>query len=120
MIVNSSKVTLTTWQHGRRSGGMAFHLKKCSAIRSTRAKKPVSSTYTLKGHTLDLEDSQSELPRPIKIGLGCVCGVEICTKLPEMHKKKSLVARVVSTFEFDNSGDPKYSVNGSNIVYLLS
>ena len=39
---------------------------------------------------------QSELPRPIKIGLGCVCGV------------------------VDISGDLKYSVNESNNVYLFS
>ena len=37
-----------------------------------------------------------------------------------MRKKNSPVARVVSTIKIDNSGDPKYSVNGSNIVYLLS
>ena len=28
-----------------------------------------------------LNKHQSDLPRPIKIGLGCVYGVELCTKL---------------------------------------
>ena len=37
--------------------GMAFHPEKCSAIRVTRAGKPISSSYTLKGHTLNMEDS---------------------------------------------------------------
>ena len=32
---------------------MAFHPEKCSAIRVTRARNPVSSNYTLKDHTLD-------------------------------------------------------------------
>ena len=36
---------------------MAFHPEKCSAIRVTRARKPISSSYTLKGHTLNMEDS---------------------------------------------------------------
>ena len=34
--------------------------------------------------------------------------------------KNSSVAVVVSMIKIDNSGDPKYSVNESNIVYLLS
>ena len=32
---------------------MAFHPEKCSAIRVTRSRNPISSSYTLKGHTLD-------------------------------------------------------------------
>ena len=68
---------------------------------------------------------QSELPRPIKIGLGCVCGVEISTKIASLllaanAYQNSSVARVVSAIKIDNFGDPKYSVNRSNIVYLLS
>ena len=35
---------------------MTFHPEKCSAIRVTRSRKPVSSTCTLKGHNFDLED----------------------------------------------------------------
>ena len=70
-------------------------------------------------------DVQSELPRPIKIGLGYGCGVELCTKItafcsPEMRKKNSSLPRVVTTIKIDISGFPKYSVNGSNNVYLFS
>ena len=36
--------------------GMAFHPEKCSAIKVTRSRKPISLTYTLKGHNRDLED----------------------------------------------------------------
>lgn len=36
---------------------MAFHPEKCSAIRVTRSRNPISSAYTVKGHTLDMEDS---------------------------------------------------------------
>ena len=36
---------------------------------------------------------------------------------PEMSKKNSSIPRVVSTIKIDISGDPKYSVNGSNNVY---
>ena len=39
---------------------------------------------------------------------------------PEMCKKNSSLPRVVSTIEIDISGFPKYSVNGSNNVYLFS
>ena len=45
---------LAAWE---KKWGMAFHLEKCSAIRVTRARKPISSSYTLKGHTLNMEDS---------------------------------------------------------------
>ena len=31
---------------------------------------------------------QSELSRPIKIGLGCVCGVELCTNLQHSVSRK--------------------------------
>ena len=147
---------------------------------------------------------QSELPHPIKIGLRCVCGVELCTKLQHsvslkcerkiVLKHVSHVVRkptfcicenkeadqlcgnreadqrlcfrymdstipllskceisslsrssvavqpglcrtwsetrtlvfsrrgscVVSTIKINNSADPKYSVNGSNNIYLFS
>ena len=45
---------LAAWE---KKWGMAFHPEKCSAIRVTRARKPISSFYTLKGHTLNMEDS---------------------------------------------------------------
>ena len=35
-----------------------------------------------------------------------------------MRKKNSSIPRVVSTIKIDISGDPKYSVNGSNNVCL--
>ena len=66
------------------------------------------------------QKSQSELTRPIKIGLGCVCGVELCTKLQHSVSRNSSKACVVSTFKINNSGDPKYSVSRSNNVYLFS
>ena len=36
---------------------MAFHPEKCSAIRVSRSRNPISSNYSLKGHTLEMEDS---------------------------------------------------------------
>ena len=35
-----------------------------------------------------------------------------------MRKKNSSIPRVVSTVKIDISGDPKYSVNGSNNVFI--
>ena len=39
---------------------------------------------------------------------------------PKMRKKNSSIPRVVSTININISGDLKYSVNGSNNVYLFS
>ena len=36
---------------------MAFHPEKCSAIRVTRARNPITANYSPKGHTLQLDDS---------------------------------------------------------------
>ena len=36
---------------------MAFHPEKCSTIRLTRLRNPLSSNYSLKGHTLEMENS---------------------------------------------------------------
>ena len=36
---------------------ITFHPEKCSAIRMTRSRNPISSNYSLKGHTLEVEDS---------------------------------------------------------------
>ena len=36
---------------------MAFHPEKCSAIRVTSARKPISSSYILKGHTLNMDST---------------------------------------------------------------
>ena len=40
--------SLVAWE---KKWGMAFHPEKCSAIRLTWSRNPVSSAYTLKGHT---------------------------------------------------------------------
>ena len=45
---------LAAWE---KKWDMAFYPEKCSAITITRAWKPISSSYTLKGHTLNMEDS---------------------------------------------------------------
>ncbi|MCG8078889.1 MAG: hypothetical protein JAY75_21955, partial [Candidatus Thiodiazotropha taylori] len=37
--------------------GMSFHPEKCSIVRVTRARNPITADYTLKGHKLDVEDS---------------------------------------------------------------
>ena len=36
---------------------MAFHPDKCSTLRISRARKPITPSYTLQGHTLGTEDS---------------------------------------------------------------
>ena len=56
------------------------------------------------------------------LGLGCVYGVELCTKLQHSVSRKCVRKIVLyhvwfSTIKIDISGDPKYSVNGSNNVY---
>ena len=42
---------------------------------------------------------QSELPRPIKIGLGCVYGVELCTKLLHSVSRKCVRKIVLNHVE---------------------
>ena len=37
--------------------GMAFHPDKCSTLRISRSRKPVTKNYSLKGHALTTEDS---------------------------------------------------------------
>ena len=44
---------LAAWE---KKWGMAFHPDKCSAIRISRSRNPISMDYSLKGHTLDKED----------------------------------------------------------------
>ena len=53
-LLQSDLNNLALWE---KKWGMAFHPEKCSAIRVTRAKNPISSSYSLKGHTLQMEDS---------------------------------------------------------------
>ena len=53
-LLQSDLNNLAAWE---KKWGMAFHPEKCSAIRVTRAKNPISSSYTLKGHALQMEDS---------------------------------------------------------------
>ena len=36
--------------------GMAFHPDRCSTIRISRSRNPITTDYTLKGHTLTTED----------------------------------------------------------------
>ena len=50
-LLQSDLNSLAAWE---KKWEMAFHPEKCSAIRVTRAKKPISSSYTLQGHTLDM------------------------------------------------------------------
>ena len=53
-ILQDNLNSLAEWE---RKWGMAFHPEKCSAIRVTRSRNPISSNYYFKGHTLEMEDS---------------------------------------------------------------
>ena len=53
--VTSYMMTQIAWLNGKRNG-VAFHPEKCSAVRVTRSRNTISSTYSLKGHTLEMED----------------------------------------------------------------
>ena len=44
---------LAAWE---KKWGMAFHPDKCSAIKISRSRNPISMDYSLKGHILDKED----------------------------------------------------------------
>ena len=44
---------LAAWEQ---KWGMAFHPDKCSTIRISRSRNPITTDYTLKGHTLTTED----------------------------------------------------------------
>ena len=52
-ILQNDLNNLAAWE---KKWDMAFYPEKWSAIRVTRSRKPISSTYTLKGHNPDLED----------------------------------------------------------------
>ena len=53
-ILQDDLNSLAEWE---KKWGMTFHPEKCSAIRVTRSRNPISSNYSLKGHTLEMEDS---------------------------------------------------------------
>ena len=53
-ILQDDLNSLAEWE---KKWGMAFHPEKCSAIRVSRSRNPISSNYSLKGHTLEMEDS---------------------------------------------------------------
>ena len=68
--------------------GMAFHPTKCNAIRVTQARKPKRSAYTLKGHTLNMEDSKRYL------------GVELLSYMSLNHHMDQAVKKANSTLGF--------------------
>ena len=76
---------LAAWE---KKWGMAFHPEKCSAIRVTRARKPISSSYTLKGHTLNMEDSTRYL------------GVELQSSMSWNRHMNQAVKKANSTLGF--------------------
>ena len=49
---------LAAWEQ---KWGMAFHPEKCRTIRISRSRNPITTDYTLKGHTLTKEDSTKYL-----------------------------------------------------------
>ena len=50
--------TLAEWES---KWGMAFHPQKCSVLSITRARSPITFSYQLKGHVLELQDSTKYL-----------------------------------------------------------
>ena len=52
-ILQEDLNNLAAWEQ---KWGMAFHPDKCSTIRISRSKKPITTDYTLNGHTLTTED----------------------------------------------------------------
>ena len=54
-IVGSNEQNhLAEWE---KKWGMAFHPDKCSTLRTSRARNLITVSYTLKGHTLETEES---------------------------------------------------------------
>ncbi len=68
--------------------GMAFHPDKCSAIRITRARNPIAASYSLRGHTLALEDSTRYL------------GVELQTNMSWNNQISQTARKANSTLGF--------------------
>ena len=52
-ILQEDLTKLAAWEQ---KWGMAFHPNKCSTIRISRSRNPITTDYTLKGHTLTTED----------------------------------------------------------------
>ena len=56
--------------------GMSFHPEKCSILRVHRKRSPIMFSYSLKGHTLNCEESTKYL------------GVEICYDIKPVRKEE--------------------------------
>jgi hypothetical protein len=84
-ILQQDLEKLSQWE---KTWGMLFNAEKCNSIRITRAKKPITYDYTLKGHTLEETNAATYL------------GVELTTDLRWNTQINKVTKRANSTLGF--------------------
>ena len=102
--------------------GLEFHLQKCSVLRVSRSRPPISHPYKLKGHILITENTTKYLGVDLQTALSWKTHIDRISKKTNnmlMFLRRTLRSRLRSCSE-DTKANANFSMVRSNLEYRSS
>ena len=97
---------------------MEFHPKKCSPMSISRARSKIKHPYTLKGHTLEVQDSTKYLGVDLQSTLSWKLHIDRISK--KANSMLGFLRRNLRSCSEDTKAKAYYSMVRSNLEYCTS
>ena len=104
--------TLAEWES---KWGTAFHPQKCSVLSITRARSPITFSYQLKGHVLELQDSTQYLGVDVQSSLSWKTHIDRISK--KSHSMLGFLRRNLRSCSEETKANVYFSMVRSNLEY---
>ena len=104
--------TLVEWES---KWGMAFHPQKCSVLSITRARSPITFSYQLKGHVLELQDSTKYLGVDVQSSLSWKTHIDRISK--KSNSMLGFLRRNLRSCSEETKANAYFSMVRSNLEY---
>ena len=106
------------WQSGNQSGAWDFHPQKCSVLRVSSSRSPISHPYKLKGHVLIAEDTTKYLGVDLQTTLSWKTHIDRISK--KANSMFGFLRRNLRSCSEDNKANAYFSMVRSNLEYCSS
>ena len=114
-LVTVSSYSKTVWESKL---GMEFHPQKCSVLRVSRSRFPISHRYKLKGHFLIAEDTTKYLGVDLQTTLSWKTHIDRISK--EANSMLGFLRRNLRSCSEDTKANTYFSMVRSNLEYCSS
>ena len=114
-ILQQDLHALADWEH---KWGMEFHPKKCSVMSISRARSKIKHPYTLKGHTLEVQDATKYLGVDLQSTLSWKLHIDRISK--KANSMLGFLRRNLRSCSEDTKAKTYFSMVRSNLEYCTS